>query len=431
MSRHWLNRLIVPRFVWDFWRFKMTLTGRMLLGCIFFASFGLITIQVPIFFTYSALSALLILAFLVGLLFRPRVRLDVTLPSRVSVGESVKGRVRVTNRSRWPAFDISVGFIDLTRTLKHLDHEVSTIAIGSTDSVDLPITIEAHRRGLHQLKELRAYSSFPFHLFRSGSSRTQLPPLLVVPKFYPLTDLDVPANTRHQPGGIALTSRVGESSEYIGNRDYVPGEPVRRIDFRAWARTGQPVLREYQEEYYCRVAVVLDTHVTPRKFWIGFKKWDHEWYFPHEDGPETYAELEAAISLTASIADALGREEYLIDLFAAGPELYAFRSGRNLAHFENLLEILSCVEATRENPLAKITPRIVDELGQISTVICVLLDWDESRRDLARAAQEAGCQLKRVIVRNGPTTLPLDDPEFGQCPQFTPAQVESGGIEYL
>ena len=249
MSRHWLNRLIVPRFVWDFWRFKMTLTGRMLLGCIFFASFGLITIQVPIFFTYSALSALLILAFLVGLLFRPRVRLDVTLPSRVSVGESVKGRVRVTNRSRWPAFDISVGFIDLTRTLKHLDHEVSTIAIGSTDSVDLPITIEAHRRGLHQLKELRAYSSFPFHLFRSGSSRTQLPPLLVVPKFYPLTDLDVPANTRHQPGGIALTSRVGESSEYIGNRDYVPGEPVRRIDFRAWARTGQPVLREYQEEY--------------------------------------------------------------------------------------------------------------------------------------------------------------------------------------
>ncbi len=431
MTWHWLNRLIVPRFVWDFWRFKMTLTGRMLLGCIFFASFGLITIQVPIFFTYSALLALLISAFCVSLLFRPRVRLDATLPNRVSVGGSVKGRVRVTNRSRWPVFDLSIGFIDLTRALKHLDQDVSITAIGSSETVEMPISIQATRRGLHQLQDLRAYSSFPFHLFRSGASRTQLSPLLVVPKFHPLTQLDIPTNTRHQPGGIALTSRVGESSEYIGNRDYVPGEPVRRIDFRAWARTGQPVLREYQEEYYCRVAVVLDTHVKPRKTWGRFVKWEEGWYFPYEIGPDIFPELEAAISLTAAIADSLGREEYLIDLFAAGPELYAFRSGRNLAHFENLLEILSCVEACHENPLATITPRIVDELSQISTVVCVLLDWDESRRDLARAAREAGCRLKRVIVRDGPTTLPLDDPEFGPCPQFTPADVESGGIEFL
>jgi uncharacterized protein (DUF58 family) len=259
-----------------------------------------------------------------------------------------------------------------------------------------------------------------------------LPPLLVLPGFHPLTDLSVPVSTRHQPGGVALTSNVGESPEYIGNREYVPGEPVRRIDFRAWGRLGKPVVREFQEEYYCRVAVVLDTHVTPQKTWAGMAtKWGDAWYMPGEDGPETFAELEAAVSLTAAIADSLSRGEYLIDLFAAGPELYVFQAGRHVAHLENLLEILACVAPCRENHFAAITPRIAEELGQISTVICVLLDWDESRRQLARAVVEAGCELKRILVRDRPPTLPVHDAELGECPQFTPEQVTAGVIERL
>ena len=72
-------------------------------------------------------------------------------------------------------------------------------------------------------------------------------------------DLDV--GKRYQPGGIALTSHIGESPEYIGNRDYRPGDSLRRIDPRAWARLATPIVREYSEEYYCRIALVLDTYV--------------------------------------------------------------------------------------------------------------------------------------------------------------------------
>jgi hypothetical protein len=68
---------------------------------------------------------------------------------------------------------------------------------------------------------------------------------------------------------------------------------VRRIDFRSWARLGKPVVREYQEEYYCRIALILDTHVVPKKTWGSFERWAEGWYFPYEQGPEEFPELEA------------------------------------------------------------------------------------------------------------------------------------------
>jgi uncharacterized protein (DUF58 family) len=238
--------------------------------------------------------------------------------------------------------------------------------------------------------------------------------LLVLPHFHPIAGLDVPIGTRYQPGGVALTSNVGESPEYIGNREYVPGDSARRIDHRSWARLATPVVREYQEEYYCRVALVLDTFVPPRR----------------RPGREGFPDLEAAISLSASVADILSRGEYLIDLFAAGPELYVFRAGRHTAHLENILEIVACVEACRSNPFRTLAPALADELGNISTVIGVFLDWDASRRQLARTAVEVGCSVKIVIVRDGDTTEPIEFDE-GSIVQLNIAQVRQGGLDAL
>lgn len=429
-SKRWLNQLVVPVWVWNFWRFKMTLSGRMLLGATFMSLMGTISVQIPIYQIFCALSALLVVAFLGGLWCRPRVKITGELPRTATVGQQVRAEFAISNLSRRPAYDLSLGFIDLTKAIEHVDRDVSVDVLAKDDSIMMPLTLEPKRRGLHELPELRAYSTFPFDLFRSGSSVVTLPPLLVLPAFHALVDVDVPVGLKHQPGGIALTSNIGESPEYIGNRDYIPGEPVRRIDFRSWARSGKPVVREYQEEYYCRIALILDTHVVPKRTWGSFERWAEGWYFPYEQGPEVFPELEAAVSMTAALADALSRGEYLIDLFAAGPDLYVFQAGRHIAHFESVLEILACVEACRENPFATIAPALVDELAQISTAVCVFLDWDESRRLLTQTIVESGCQLKRLIIRDDPTTLPADDPAYGDCRQYSIKEVIQGLIDF-
>jgi uncharacterized protein (DUF58 family) len=306
-------------------------------------------------------------------------------------------------------------FRGLPKSLEHLDQDLVVPCLAPGESTVVPIRLRADRRGLYELPDLSVHSTFPFNLMRNGSSRHALGSLLVLPTFHPLTGINLTLGPRYQPGGIALTSNIGESPEYIGNREFAAGDSMRRLDFRSWARTGKPVVREFQEEYYCRIALILDTFVATER----------------KPGKLGFANLESAVSLTAAVADILSSGEYIIDLFAAGPELHVFRAGRHTAHLENVLEILASVDACRHNPFHAITPAVVDELENISSAVCVFLDWDEPRRRLAQAVQEAGCSLKVIVIRDGKTTEPLEDSEVDDISHFSTKQVQSGGIDVL
>lgn len=412
-----VRRPNIPRlavYVWRSWRNELTPAGKYLVGSMFLACFGTASVQIPVYQMLCALAALLIVAGCVGVVFRARVNVIGRFPEKGTVGELISAEFTVTNRSLLPAYDVALGFYDLPRGLRQFSAEQIVPALPSGAAAAVPVTLYPLRRGLYELPVLRTYSTFPFNLVRCGVCRHALEPLLVLPAFHPLAGIRLPLSARYQPGGISLTSNVGESPEYIGNREYVPGEPVRRLDFRSWARLGRPVVREYQEEYYCRIALILDTFIAPSR----------------KGGPAGFPELEAAVSLAASVADALSDGEYLLDIFAAGPELYVFRSGRHTAHFENVLEILACVEACRQNPFETVAPALAEELGNISAAICIFLDWDDARRQLARTVLEAGCSLKALVIHDGVTTEPIGAFD-GDVVQISPRQVFSGGLDQL
>ena len=88
--------------------------------------------------------------------------------------------------------------------------------------------------------------------------------MLVYPRYHTLDSLPLPIGRRYQPGGIPLASEVGDSLEFVGTREYREGDPPRKIDWRSYARLGRPVVKEYQEEYFSRIALVLDTYL-PRR----------------------------------------------------------------------------------------------------------------------------------------------------------------------
>ncbi len=397
------------------WKFKLTPSGRFLFAGVCFSSFGLLTVLIPVYQFFFSLVALFVVAWLVGLIFRPKLAIEGEFPTKATAGQPISARLHVKNVGRMPALDVMFGFSNLPSAIKPLNADEVAPRLNSGESVTVSVAIEPLRRGLYELSDLRAFSTFPFNLLRNGSARTSTGSLLVLPSFQQVASIDVPLGTKYQPGGVALTSNVGESPEYIGNREYVPGEPARRLDFRSWARLAKPVVREFQEEYYCRVALILDTFIPSKR----------------KTPQRGFPNLEAAISLSASVADVLSQGEYLIDIFAAGPELYVFRAGRHTAHFENILEILACVDACRKDPFEVVAPAVSEELGNISTAICVFLDWDHSRRKLARAVVEAGCRLKVIIVRDSETSEMFDGDEFPDYDQYSTSHIRDGNIEVL
>jgi uncharacterized protein (DUF58 family) len=385
----------------------------MFAGLVAAVPVSLLTFQLPIYNILLALICFLGISEIVSMICWPWCSLDGQLPDKMVAGRST--HVNFTLKCRWilPAYDLSVGFFNLPSAIRQVDAGRAIRHLGPGQQAVVPVELLPMRRGIYDFAGPRYYTTFPFNLTRSGAKARGSCRVTVLPAYHPISLANLPVRSRYQPGGILFTSNIGESCEYIGNREYRPGDLVRRIDYRSWARLARPVVREYQEEYYCRIALVLDTFV----------------HRGRRKGPGGFAELEAAVSLCASAAEAISHGEFILDIFAAGPELYVFRSGRHLSHLDNVMEILAAVQECRQNPFAVVAPALAGELGNISTVIFILLDWDESRRDLVRRAAEAGCAVKTIVIHKGKTSLPVDaDATALGVIVLTPQQVQAGEL---
>ena len=422
MSRHKsksiVGQLRTVRLTLYLWNYKITPQGRFLVfGFLLSAAIGSTSVDMALYLLFCALSALFLVALLVGFILRPRVKIDGQLTPKTITGYITEWNFTIKNLSRLPAFNVSLGFFGLPGSIKEIVETKMVIDLKPGETRSITIQLQAMKRGVYSMPKIKPYSTFPFNIFRSGSKGVPVRSLMVLPDFQPVAHIDIPASKSYQPGGIILTSQIGESLEYIGNRDYLPGDSFRNIDFRSWARLAKPITKEYHEEYYCRVALVLDTYVLP-----GAKR-----------TTGGYPELEAAISLCATVADVLSRTEYIIDIFAVGPELYVYRAGRNMAHFDNVLEILACLDACRKNPFETLTPAIVDELANISYVVFVFTIWDETRKKLVQNAAEAGCKIKILMVSKDDRDQSIVDLEewVDSVSLYTVDTIKNGRFEFV
>lgn len=60
-------------------------------------------------------------------------------------------------------------------------------------------------------------------------------------------------------GPAQASLRRGQGNELMGLRDYRPGDPLRQVDWKASARRGKTIVREFTEDLSTRIVIVLDT----------------------------------------------------------------------------------------------------------------------------------------------------------------------------
>ncbi|MBM3971159.1 MAG: DUF58 domain-containing protein [Planctomycetes bacterium] len=410
-----------PGMTFFLWTYPFTPAGKVVMVALSVSALaGAITEEMPIYQIPVTLGVLVLVASGVGSVLRwLSVSISGDWPDRVTTGQTVHGEFTVTNDGRWALLDVSLAVFKLPAMWESVRDERMVPTLAAGESVKLPIRVIPRRRGRYMLPVVRAFSTFPFNLFRNQLGHKVSRPILVLPQFEPLQQIHLDIGNRYQSGGITFTSHVGESPEYIGSREYLPGDSPRHIDFRSWARLAKPVVREYQEEYFHRLGLVLDTFV-PRE-WLSLKWLSPEWLRRRNERG-----LEAAISLTASVADVFSRGEDLLDVFAAGPELHVFRTGRSTTPIEAVLEILADVPPCREDPFDQMTAALANELPQISAIFCIFLDWDQSRQRLVQAALDSGCRVKVVVIQSRFQPLPELDRADVEVLQFTADQIESG-----
>lgn len=412
LSDQKLLKTATQRWVWWLFTQKLTVAGRWFAApTVVFATYGAVSLQIQGYVVFCYLAAFWLVAGVGTMLIRPRVRLKAFFADRICAGQTMPVDLEIEQLGRLSHVELFALPHRLPAAVDaDPDDGVALPVLQRGQKVRLRLGLKCNMRGVYTLRGFRVESGFPFGLLRSSRRFLQQHLLTVYPQYRPLGRLEMPTGVRHQPGGVLLASNLGESFEYIGNREYRDGDNVRDIDWRATARLARPIVREYREEYFMRVAVVLDTHVPPKS---------------PAAGREAF---ERAVSVAASVSDYMARQDYLVDIFAAGDHLYHLTAGRSLAYLDQILDILAAVEANPNEPFETIEPALLQNLAQITTVVCIVLDWTESRRAFVEHLASMGCGVRVLVVRDGSCQIdPAGDAHLlGQTPIITREIYEAG-----
>lgn len=186
-----------------------------------------------------------------------------------AAGEALVVRYRVTNRNRLaPAFALVMeetagGVATWPRLMAAPRGGAVHVGPGQTVWIDAPSA--PFRRGEALFEGFRATTSFPFGIVRK-SVRFRAPGrALVRPEAAPVDGEAVRRAAMRAERDASRDARVGRGLDYVGLREYLPGDSLRRIAWRASARTGELVVREETRPSAGRLWVELELDALPER----------------------------------------------------------------------------------------------------------------------------------------------------------------------
>lgn len=207
--------------------------------------------------------ALLVLPFLgaVGLglaLARPpdlraAVRVD---RERVIEGEEVEVAVEVEALRPVPSLEVALEVPAGTAVQRLNRARPVGLAAGAVHTELWRLTPQRWGGRLRPRVEVRARDPLGFFTWRLGDER--FGPLRVYPRPESLRDLLTPAETQIRAGNRVSRLR-GDGIEFADVRPFVPGDRVRRINWRVSARRGELHVNEMRPERNADVVIFIDT----------------------------------------------------------------------------------------------------------------------------------------------------------------------------
>ncbi|GGH37660.1 DUF58 domain-containing protein [Microbacterium album] len=220
--------------------------------------------------------------------------IDRALPARARLGEPAELRLRVVNRG---ARRIRATIRDAWQPTAGAQPARVRLSIPPRESRTARIALLPRRRGELRTEFVAARAAGPLGL--AGRQRVLEAPaaVRVLPPFRARRHLPSRiARLRELDGSTSVQVR-GQGTEFDSLREYVRGDDVRSIDWRATARAGTTMLRTWRPERDRHVVILIDTGRTAATR-VG-------------DGTRLDAAFEAAM-LLAALASRAGDHVHLV-----------------------------------------------------------------------------------------------------------------------
>ncbi|MGO2046006.1 MAG: DUF58 domain-containing protein [Brachybacterium tyrofermentans] len=209
--------------------------------------------------TLFVLWALVILADAVAAPAPTAIRVRREAPIQVRLGNEVTGRLLLTNTTARAAhlevrdaWNPTAGLAAQRTTIRVPAHERRAIAQHFTPT----------RRGEHSSRALLVASCGPLGLARRTARADAPGRLLALHPFGARRHLPSRVQRLREIEGLAAIHQRGQGTEFDSLRDFVDGDDVRSIDWRATARRRSVVVRTWRPERDRHVLIVVDTSRT-------------------------------------------------------------------------------------------------------------------------------------------------------------------------
>ena len=320
------------------------------------------------------------------------------VPTHVPVGTTAEVDLTVTNLSSARTGTLLLDDA-VPRSLGANAHRViERVEAGGSRSTRYPL--HAERRGRYAIGPLSVTAVDPFGLVRLRRSFTSTDPVLVVPA---IEALDGTEEAAHRASGDAVTaSLASRGDDDVIPREYRVGDDLRRVHWRATARTGDLMVRREERPWTRRASVVVDTCTA------------------HHVGTGPRSSQEIALSAAASVALHLVRDGWRVRLSTTDGRVLV-EQGAGPQGLAQIMDALALVEPAEHpsrgiHPGQDLTVAIVtsrsDSLGQIAVTrqhgIALVVDtaaWhDPDSVDIATAMsrlRSEGWQAADVTDRPG------------------------------
>ncbi len=275
----------------------------------------------------------------------PWLEIEVELPYRLTTGKrSLSPYTR--ERRRW----------------------VTAIARGQV--ISWKHTLEAKARGDYQLGPLRLRSGDMFGLFPRELVTSHFQSLLVYPRIFPLSKLNLPLRALFGEE-VGPRSIYEDTSRVAGAREYRYDDPLKRIHWKASAAHSKLQTRQYESSTSLSLLLILDVH----------------------SFPEDNEEFEHAVSTVASLAYEASRQGFAMGLTAnSEPEVQiAIGNGQN--QLMQILEALARMTAKSRLSLSEQMASLRTILPVGATLVVVTRATTPTLAGLARQLEQDGHSL--------------------------------------
>ena len=228
-------------------------------------------------------------------------------PEQAPVGGTATVRIRVHNVGTRTSGPLVVED-RLDRTLGVVPRLlVERLAPGAWAGAEYEVA--ARVRGRHRIGPMALRIEDPFGLVRTTRTATTTHTLIVTPVVAPLRRGALLAAAGGTGDGLARRAAAGGQDD-VGTREYRSGDELRRVHWRATARTGSLMVRQEEQPWEAQALVLLDGRARA-----------HSPASPAAPADLTTSSFEWAVHAAASIVTHLAQTDRRVRLVAGDTEV--------------------------------------------------------------------------------------------------------------